>query len=390
MPMIHCALYKPIINAKEWNSRRGNGMKSGVACRVSETNKMSTSGSCKDGASKLSSDDDVCGLNNMSIDNNTVSVCANCGKEGDDVNNICHKCKMVKYCNAACKKKHRKKHKKQCERRVAELHDVELFKQPPLEDCPICFQPMPSINTGWRYKTCCGKVICCGCSHAPVYDNQGNEVDNKKCAFCRTPYPETGEEVIKREKKRVDLDDPIAIFNLGIYYREGKNGYPQDYTKALELWHRAAELGYAEAYCSIGVAFYKGKGVYRDKKKVWYYWESGAMAGDVQARRNLGILEEVESDYHELAAIRDAGARFSLGCHEASAGNMSRAIKHYMLAVRGGDSVSLENIKKLYSKGNATKEDYTKALQSYQVYLGEIKSDQRDKAAAYDDQFRYY
>ena len=39
-------------------------------------------------------------------------------KEGDDINNICNKCKQVKYCNAACKKKHRQKHKKECERRV--------------------------------------------------------------------------------------------------------------------------------------------------------------------------------------------------------------------------------------------------------------------------------
>ena len=46
-------------------------------------------------------------------------TCANCGKEGSDVTNTCNKCKSVKYCNAACKKKHRHKHKKACERYVA-------------------------------------------------------------------------------------------------------------------------------------------------------------------------------------------------------------------------------------------------------------------------------
>ena len=51
------------------------------------------------------------------------NICANCGKEGGDVTNTCNKCKMVKYCNAACKKKHRSKHKKACDRRIAELHD---------------------------------------------------------------------------------------------------------------------------------------------------------------------------------------------------------------------------------------------------------------------------
>jgi len=75
---------------------------------------MSTSNSsCKDGASK-SNDDGVCDMNDMlqnmnTVDNNNASVCANCGKEGssDEINNTCNKCKQVKYCNAACKKKHR-------------------------------------------------------------------------------------------------------------------------------------------------------------------------------------------------------------------------------------------------------------------------------------------
>ena len=89
---------------------------------------------------------------------NDVSVCANCGKEGSNLN-ICNKCKTVKYCNAACKKKHRSKHKKQCERRVAELHDEALFREPPPEygDCPICFLRLPSMDDGKRYMSCCGK-----------------------------------------------------------------------------------------------------------------------------------------------------------------------------------------------------------------------------------------
>jgi len=89
------------------------------------------------------------------------------------------------------------------------------------------------------------------------------------------------------------------------------------------------------------------------------------MGGDVVARRNLGNLEEQK-------------------------GNIDRVMKHYMIAVRGGDSDSLNNIKHFYSYGYATKDDFTKALQYYQTYLGEIKSDQRDKAAAIDDECRYY
>ena len=114
----------------------------------------------------------VCEVSNMvqniktADEEENISICANCGKEG--ANNICNKCNMVKYCNAACKKKHRSKHKKQCERRVAEMHEIELFKQPPPEedkDCPICFLRMPCFGQAKVYMACCGKIICDGCIH---------------------------------------------------------------------------------------------------------------------------------------------------------------------------------------------------------------------------------
>ena len=315
----------------------------------------------------------------MSTADKDVSMCANCGKEGDDVNNICNKCKMVKYCNAACKKKHRHKHKKDCEEHVrlavekhdeelriaAELHDKKLFKQaPPREDCPICFLRMPTLQSGWRYQTCCGKVFCSGCSYAPVYDDQGNQVD-QKCPFCRTPDPESYERGIERIKIRVELNDPMAIYNLGIDYRDGTCGYSQDYAKALEFWHRAADLGYAAAHCNIGYAYNNGEGVVIDKKKANHYYELAVMGGNLYARYNLGN-------------------------NELKAGNVERAVKHFIIAAASGDSGFLNQMKRMYSNGYATKEDYTKALQSYQTYLGEIKSKQRGDAAAADNRYRYY
>ena len=69
---------------------------------------------------------------------------------------------------------------------------------------------------------------------------------------------------------------------------------------------------------------------------------------------------------------------------------MDRALKHHMIAVKDGDNDSLNEIKEFYSNGHATKDDYTEALQSYQEYVSEIKSPQRDEAAAYSDRYRYY
>ena len=311
-----------------------------------------------------------------------MSLCANCGKEGSNMN-ICNKCKAVKYCNASCKKKHRKKHKKQCERivaeihdeaffreplpqygvRAAELHDEALFREPPPEygDCPICFLRLPTMDDGRRYMSCCGKILCCGCDHADVHDNLGNVIVGTKCPFCRTHATRSDEEVIERLKKRMEVGDANAFSMVGCYYYLGRYGLLQNSAKAVEFWHKAGRFGYK----NIGHAYSNGDGVERDKKMAKHYYELAAMEGEVTARNNLGV-------------------------DEYNAGNYDKALKHFMIAVRGGDTHSLKAIQRMYTDGHVTKDHYATALRSHQVYLNEIKSDQRDKAAALGDDYRYY
>ena len=295
-------------------------------------------------------------------ENDEVAVCANCGKEGSNLN-ICNKCKDVKYCNAACKKKHRSKHKKQCERRVAKLNDEALFKEPPPQhgDCPICFLRLPSLGSGRSYKSCCGKRICNGCVHADVYDNLGNVIAGEKCPFCRTPDPTSYEEAIKRLKKRMAVGDTYAFAMMGSYNFHGQYGVPRDSAKAIELWHKAGKFGYT----NLGQAYYIGYGVEKDEKMASHYDELAAIGGNVYARHNLGATEK-------------------------NSGNYDRALKHYMIAVRGGDTDSVQAIQRMYVGGHVAKDQYANALRFHQAYINEIKSDQRDKAAAFHDDYRYF
>ena len=181
--------------------------------------------------------------NDLSIkDDVLTTTCACCGKEGNNLN-ACNKCDLVMYCNAACKKKHRSKHKKKCERRAAELHDIELFKQPPPnEDCPICMLPLPTLQRGRKYNECCGKMICSGCIHAgckmaasrdknavtkefilgtKVLSVRTATSDGVICPFCRTPKHTTDVEYLERLRKRIEVGDTEAIYNLGCYYAKG-------------------------------------------------------------------------------------------------------------------------------------------------------------------------
>ena len=293
-----------------------------------------------------------------------IILCANCGKGEESAGDLkaCTACKMVKYCNRDCQIAHRKQHKKACKKRAAELHDEALFKQPQQkEDCPICFLLLPSLSTGAKYYSCCGKEICSGCVLAVAF----RDFDEQKCPFCRTPTPDSEEEAIAINKKRVEAGDAEAIFNLGSFYSEGACGLSQDYAKALELWHQAGEIGFAGAYFNIGNAYNIGRGVERDKKKADHYYELTAMRGAPEARHNLGNSERC-------------------------AGNWERAIKHYMISAGAGWNDSVKNIQLLYKAGVAMKQDYTKALLAYQAYLEDVRSEQRDQAAAFDDEYKCY
>ena len=265
---------------------------------------------------------------------------------------------MVKYCNAACKKKHRSKHKKACERRVAELHDEALFKEhPPRDECPICLLPLPLIEGQTIFKTCCGKLLCNGCIYAMDEEARGRGKISL-CAFCRTPAPRD-EERVRRIKKLIDADNSHAFFVLAGYYAGGIKGMPQDMTKANELYLRAGELGCADAYCNLGHSYDNGRGTEMDKKKAKHFYELAAMSGDVSARYNLGGME-------------------------IKAGNIDRAMQHFILSARAGDKGSLDVVKKGYKNDIVPKDEYANILRAYQSRQDEMKSDERDKALAVD------
>jgi len=327
---------------------------------------MSTSYAYKvDGASK--SNDGVCDVNDMLQNLNTadndinISVCANCGKEG--ANNSCNKCKMVKYCNAACKKKHRTKHKKQCERRVAELRDEQLFKDHPTpKECPICLLPMLDADLS-IFKSCCGKVICGGCLGAMIDSDLqqfGEEkVMNKRqpCPYCRMPLPVDNDEEGRRTLKLDESGNAYALVVLGECYSDGRWGMPQDRTKAIELFRKAIELGCDGGFYSLGRSYALGYGVDEDMKKGVHYLEQAAMNGHIEARHMLGIIEE-------------------------TVGNDNRASLHFIIAARAGYKDSLDQVKTRYIEGLVTKDEYANTLRMYQKRQDEMKSDARDKYAA--------
>jgi TPR repeat protein len=237
------------------------------------------------------------------------------------------------------------------------VSDEDLFKPAPKVDCPICLLPLPLEDEGQLYRSCCGKVICCGCSYAVVVAAEG-ELDRTICPFCRSPNSTSNEEYIERLKTRAGGDDAVAIYQLACNYQHGEYGLRQNIRKAMKLFLRAGELGCAEAYQNVGILYRQGVGVESDEKKAKYYCELAAIGGDVPARHNLG-------------------------CFEAQEGNMDRAMKHWMISAGGGYDDSLKLIQQCFLSGHASKDDFEKALRSHKEAKDEVKSDQRDSAAKF-------
>ena len=293
-----------------------------------------------------------------------TTTCANCGKKGEESSGdlkACKACKLVKYCNRECQIAHRPLHKKICKKRAAELHDEALFKEhPPTDDCLICFIPLPLYAV---FKSCCGKHICDGCILAMMEEARGRGGEIGLCAFCRTPEATSDEENAERIKKLMDTDNAYAFYTLGGYYDRGVMGMPQDFAKANELYLKAGELGCPEAYYNLGTAYYNGRGVEVDKKKAKHYWELAAINGNVHAR-------------------------FNLGCEEGQAGNHHRAMKHFILSAIAGDKESLDSVKKGFTKGYVTKDEYANTLRAHQQRVDEMKSEGRDKAVDFFEEFR--
>ena len=199
--------------------------------------------------------------------------------------------------------------------------------------------------------SCCSKLICDGCDYADQMRETGGKRQSK-CPFCRHPTPKSQEEAERIQKKRIEVNDPVAMCLVG-----GKRAGEGDYDGAIEYYTRAAGLGDAGAHFDLSRMYQEGKGVEMNEKKVWHHLEQAAIGGHPKARHNLAILEEIN-------------------------GRRARAMKHWIIAANQGDDGSLENLRNAYELGYVSKEDFAAALRGHQAAVDATKSPQRDEAEA--------
>jgi len=102
----------------------------------------------------------------------------------------------------------------------------------------------------------------------------------ESCPFCRKALPETKKEVDKLKMKRIEANDPAALFHEGVEQAQKRN--TPKHLSNWEMLMRTINLA-----CCIGRDL-----VEKDKKKVVYHLEEAAICGHPAARWKLGFIEE--------------------------------------------------------------------------------------------------
>jgi tetratricopeptide (TPR) repeat protein len=286
-----------------------------------------------------------------------MMCCACCGKAAvDDVKLKKCSCNLVRYCSVECQKKHRTLHKKACKKRLAELLDDRLFRQPDVihhGECPICCLALPLDEEKSFMNSCCCKYICDGCCHANK-QREAEQRQENKCPYCREPLPTSQEEMDQNLMKRVKANDPVAMFKMGVKCEE-----EGDYEGAIQYWTKAATLGDMMAHFNLSIMYQLGKCVEEDNKKRVYHLEEAAIGGHPMARYNLGCVEWESERYN-------------------------RAMQHFIIAAKLGLDEALEHVKKCFQGGVVSKEDYASTLRGHQAAIDATKSKQREASYAFD------
>lgn len=171
------------------------------------------------------------------------------------------------------------------------------------------------------------------------------------------------------------------LFELGERHKTG-NGVEKNEKLAADLYHRAAEKGYAQAQYAIGVCCEEGQGIEKNTKKAVELYQLAAKQDYAPAQYKLGrcydfgygvTVDKTKAfEFYQLAADQDyALAQGDLGvCYgngEGVAADRAKAITLYQLAADQGNENAQCNLGTCYESGRGVSVNKAKAVELYQL-----------------------
>jgi len=173
------------------------------------------------------------------------------------------------------------------------------------EDCPICCDALPKLDSHFTRLICCGKGVHKKCN-ADLETNTSMTLKQKNtCIMCRAKQVQFGsKEDIERLRGWVKKGKAWAMGFLADRYREGV-GVKQSSKKFVELLEMAAKRGHARSQYNLGGSYKQGTvgcgGLTQSSKKASKYYKLAAEQGHATAQFHLGIMyangEGIEQSY---------------------------------------------------------------------------------------------
>lgn len=232
----------------------------------------------------------------------------------------------------------------------------------------------------------------------PATTNEVTPVDAKNTAVFPDIAPtkiETPEEIYAKAKDAYAANDYTKAFNLykkaaeqeyaeaqnqlGVMYSSGQ-GVPQDKTEAVKWFRKAAEQGHVKGQSNLRAMYLNGAGVNQDYAEAVKWLCKAAEQGEVLAQSTLGFMYTygygVTQDYFEAVKwYRNAAeqgladAQNSLGVLYANgygvAKDYAEAAKWYHKAAEQGDARAQYNLGVMYESGEGVSRDYVEAVKWY-------------------------
>ena len=165
-----------------------------------------------------------------------------------------------------------------------------------------------------------------------------------------------------------------------MYRQAGLNYQSKEYFKALQLYGKAAELGYAPAQAALGLMYERGEGVSRDPQEAIKWYKKGAAGGNPDAQIYLTNCYSygwgVEKNYAEALKWYNTAAesgyapgQYSLGLlYEEGRGvgkDLPAAFHWYVKAAAQNHSNAEMKVGFFYASGWSVARDYVEAVKWY-------------------------
>jgi len=170
---------------------------------------------------------------------------------------------------------------------------------------------------------------------------------------AKSGYDKANCQIGKIYREQNEIDTAIRYFSLGaekgLSTCEWELGFTFDetlnnYKQAIHWYESAANKNNRDAYHSLGLVYYNGKGVNQDYAKAFKYYQLAANLGEPTSHANLGFMYESGKG--------------------VSADN-EMAFKHYEKAAEQDDAQGLNNLATFYLHGIVAKQDKKKAISLY-------------------------